>query len=191
MKTDYWIIAVVLLFLTAVGGMMGLNTTIGDREELLEARWVEADRLIAHVYWTRISLRPATYCLPLEAAWVSSGTGYRMDPMGGVTVGLHRGVDLVGPKGASIKAALAGVVVDHWPAPDSYWHGHPIYGGLVVIDHDGVLMLYGHLSSTCVHEGDWVEAGQPIGIIGDTGIATGIHLHFEVVVNPLRYLEER
>lgn len=192
MKTDYWIIAIVLLLLTAVGGMMRLNTTIGDREELLKARWVETDRLIAHVYWTRISLRPSTYCLPLEAAWVSSGTGYRMDPMGGGTEGLHKGVDLAGKIGASIKAALAGVVVDHWPAPDGYWHGHPIFGGFIVIDHgDELFSLYGHLSGTDVHEGDWVEAGQVIGELGDTGIATGPHLHFEVVVNPLRYLEER
>ena len=171
--------------------MMGLNTIIGDREELLEARWVETDCLIAEAYWTRISLRPTPYCHPLEAAWVSSGTGYRMDPMGGGSEWLHKGVDLVGPKGAKIKAAVAGVVVDHWPAPDSYWHGHPTYGGLVVIDCEGVLFLYGHLSSSCVHEGDWVEAGQPIGVIGDTGIATGIHLHFEVVLDPLRYLAER
>jgi len=84
------------------------------------------------------------------------------------------------------------VVVDHWPPPDGYWRGHPTFGGLIVIDHGNELFtLYGHLSDSFVREGRWVEAGQVIGELGDTGIATGPHLHFEVVVNPLRYLEER
>lgn len=128
----------------------------------------------------------------LEQAWVSSGTGYRMDPMGGGTEGLHKGLDLVGAVGAPVMAVLAGVVVEHWPPPDGYYRGHPVFGGLVVIDHgEGLFALYGHLSATTVHEGWQVEAGQVIGGLGDTGITTGPHLHFEVVVDPLQYLEER
>jgi len=119
-----------------------------------------------------------------------------MDPMGGGTEGLHKGVDLVGPVGAPIVAALAGTVVEHWLTPGEHWgkmyYGHPVFGCLIVIDHgDGLFTLYGHLYESYVHEGWYVEAGQVIGELGNTGISTGPHLHFEVVVNGLRYLAER
>jgi len=192
MKWNHWLVVIVLLLLTALGGMAGFNTTIGRQDDQLAAKEQEIAALEAQVQALQEQLRPAPYFEPLEAAQISSGCGYRMDPMGGGTEGLHKGVDLVGPVGAPIKAALAGVVAEHWPAPDHYWHGHPIFGGLVVIDHgEGLFSLYGHLSDSYVHEGDQVEAGQVIGALGDTGITTGPHLHFEVVVDPLKYLEER
>lgn len=192
MKTDYWIIVVVLLLLTGLTGMMRQNTILGQQEQQLIEQGQKADWFIAQAYWTRMSLLPPPFYPPLEGAVVSSACGYRTDPMGGAEEALHKGIDLVGPKGATVYAALAGRVVDHWPSPTTYWRGHPIFGGLIVLDHGGGLFtLSGHLSSSYVHEGDWVEAGQPIGIIGDTGIATGRHLHFEVVVDPLRYLEGR
>ena len=119
-----------------------------------------------------------------------------MDPMGGGTEALHKGVDLAGPVGMPVRAVLAGVVVDHWLVPGWHWgkeyHGHPIMGGYIVIDHgEGLFSCYGHLSATFVHEDNWIEAGQVIGEVGNTGISTGPHLHFELVVDPLRYLEER
>lgn len=192
MKTDYWIIVVVLLLLIALGGMAGLNTTIGQQQDRLVERQKELDLQAAEIYWTRLSLRAPPYHPPLEQAQISSGCGYRMDPMGGGTEGLHKGVDLVAPAGTPVVAVLAGVVAEHWPPPDGYWKGHPVFGGLVVIDHgNGLFSLYGHLSGSCVHEDDWVEAGEVIGELGDTGIATGPHLHLEIVVDPLRYLEER
>jgi len=192
MKTDHWIIVVVLLLLTALGGLMELNTVIGQQQARLVEQQKETDRLIAQAYWTRISLRPLPYSLPMDCGWISSGTGYRMDPMGGGAEGLHKGVDLAGKIGTSVKAALAGRVVDHWPPPDSYWRGHPTFGGLIVIDHgDGLFSLYGHLSDTCVREGNGVEAGQVIGRHGDTGNTTGPHLHFECGIDPLRYMEKR
>jgi len=188
MNWNYWLIAVVLLLLLGLGGMAGLNTTIAEQQEALAARDQEIIRLEAQLEATR----PQPYTEPLEGAAVSSGCGYRMDPMGGGTEGLHKGVDLVAPIGTPVRAVLAGVVVEHWPAPDGYWEGHPVFGGLVVIDHgDGLFSIYGHLNSTTVHEGWQVGAGEVIGQLGDTGIATGPHLHFELVVDPLRYLEER
>ena len=129
---------------------------------------------------------------PMESYWISSGSGYRTDPMGGKEESqLHKGLDLVGPHHTPVKAAAAGVVVEHWPAPNGYFRGHPIYGGMIVIDHlNGTFTLYGHLSTTYVSEGDRVEAGEIIGRQGNTGISTGEHLHFEVIVNPLLYLSE-
>ena len=196
MKWTYWIIVVVVLLLIALGGMARFNTTIGQQQAKLEARQEERDLLAAEVYWTRISLRAPPYCQPLEQVRISSGTGYRMDPMGGATESLHKGVDLVGPVGAPIVAVLAGVVVEHWLTPGEHWgkmyYGHPVYGCLIVIDHgNGLFTLYGHLSESYVHEGWRVEAGQVIGRLGDTGITTGPHLHFECVIDGLKYLAER
>ena len=192
MKWEYWLVIIVLLVQIALGGGIRLNTIIGQREDQLAEKEREISDLEEQVADLQQQLSPQPYYQPVDQVRISSGTGYRMDPMGGGTEGLHKGVDLVGPIGAPVKAALAGEVVEHWPAPDSYWHGHPTFGGLVVIDHgDGLFSLYGHLSETTVHEGWHVEAGQVIGALGDTGICTGAHLHFEIVVDPLRYLEER
>ena len=171
---------------------MGLNTTIGQQREELAEQVRDIAVLEEQVAMLQEERRPPPYHPPLEAACVSSGCGYRMDPMGGGTEGLHKGVDLVGAIGAPVKAVLAGVVVEHWPPADGYYRGHPVFGGLVIIDHgEGLFTLYGHLSESYVHEGWQVEVGQVIGRLGDTGIATGPHLHFEVIVDPLRYLEER
>ena len=196
MKTGEVVILAVVLVLTGLGGMMEFNTVIGRQQQEIAEAQKETDRLEAWRYWTRLSLAPPPYCQPLDQLRVSSGCGYRMDPMGGATENLHKGVDLVGPVGAPIVAALAGTVVEHWLTPGEHWgkmyYGHPVFGCLIVIDHgDGLFTLYGHLSESYVHEGWRVEAGQVIGRLGDTGITTGPHLHFELVVDPLRYLEER
>lgn len=189
MKTDHWIIVIVLLLLTALGGMMGLNTIIGEQQEALIAAQTEQDRLTAIDYWTRISRLPRPYSLPLEQIRVSSGCGYRMDPMGGGTEGLHKGVDLVGPEGTPVYAVMPGVIVEHWVPPDGKrWKGHPVMGGYLVLDHgNGLFTEFGHLDQTFVHEGDYVETGQVIGLLGSTGMSTGLHLHFAVVVDPLIY----
>ena len=123
----------------------------------------------------------------LDDYWISSHFGYRTDPMGGNSESqLHKGIDLVGPHHAPVKAAADGVVVEHWPAPNGFYKGHPIYGGLVVINHqDGTHTLYAHLSSTYVSEGDRVKAGRTIGRQGNSGKSTGEHLHFEIVIDPL------
>ena len=196
MKTETFLIVAVILVLAGITGMAAFNTHIGHQEKQIANQKAETDRLEAWRYWAQIAALPPPYCQPLDQLWVSSGTGYRMDPMGGGTEGLHKGVDLAGPIGTPVRAVLAGVVVDHWLVPGWHYgkqyHGHSVFGGLVVIDHgDGLFTLYGHLSATFVHE-DWhIEAGQVIGELGNTGISTGPHLHFEVVVDPLRYLEER
>jgi murein DD-endopeptidase MepM/ murein hydrolase activator NlpD len=133
---------------------------------------------------------------PMRQYVVSSGVGYRINPMGGGGESLHRGIDMVGPPGCEILAAGSGVIVEHWPAPGTrggdgrVFKGHPVLGGMIVIDHgNGVWTMYGHMSRTYVHTGQRVTTGQVIGRQGATGDATGEHLHFEVIVSPLLFFD--
>ena len=196
MKTETFLIVAMILVLAGITGMAAFNTHIGYQEEQIANQQAEIDQAEAWRYWTEIAAQPPPYQQPLEQLWISSGTGYRMDPMGGGTESLHKGKDFAGVTGTPVKAVLDGVVAEHWLVPGWHYgkeyHGHPIMGGYIVIDHgDGLFSLYGHLSATFVHEDNWIEAGQVIGEVGNTGISTGPHLHFELVVDPLRYLEER
>ncbi len=128
---------------------------------------------------------------PLDRYTISSEFGYRKNPMGGLEgdMRLHKGVDLVGPYNSPVKAVKSGIVVEHWPPPNGYFKGHPVYGGLVVIEHsDGIFTLYAHFKDTFVKEGQRVKKGEILGIQGDTGMATGDHLHFEVITNPLNFI---
>lgn len=94
------------------------------------------------------------------------------------TQGIHgyNGVDLAGAYGSAIRAAASGEVI---VSKSGGWNGG--YGSYIVIRHnDGTQTLYAHLSQTNVGVGDWVRAGQTIGLMGSTGKSTGTHLHFEV-----------
>lgn len=99
----------------------------------------------------------------------------------------HRAVDLAGPLGSAVHAADTGYV--------SYagWVDTG-YGNLVVINHqNGYETYYGHFDKILVEEGQRVEKGQVLGMMGDTGRSTGPHVHFEIryegaAVNPFRYL---
>lgn len=84
----------------------------------------------------------------------------------------HQGVDLPLKTGTPVKAAFDGRVrVSGW---------HSGYGNLVVIRHEnGLETFYGHLSKRLVKPGDWVKAGDEIGLGGSTGRSSGPHLHFE------------
>lgn len=100
----------------------------------------------------------------------------------------HDGVDLDARSGRTIFAAGSGRVVGTVRG----WGGG--YGNHIVIDHgDGFQTLYGHMSSFSVSQGQWVNQGQVIGMMGSTGWSTGIHLHFKITkngspVNPMNYL---
>ena len=84
----------------------------------------------------------------------------------------HQGVDLPYPTGTPVPAAFDGKV-----RISDYVGG---YGNLVVIRHaNGLETFYGHLSKRNVESGDWVSAGDIIGLGGSTGRSTGPHLHFE------------
>ena len=110
------------------------------------------------------------------AGTITSPQGYRTDPITGET-SYHSGTDIAVPEGTPILAAADGTVTIA-NALDS-WGGS--YGYYVKIDHGGGLTtLYAHCSSICVTTGQQVKAGEAIAYVGQTGRATGPHLHFEV-----------
>lgn len=94
----------------------------------------------------------------------------------------HHGVEFPNPSGTPVHAAGEGVVV--FAGPDdakiySPWRNY--YGNLVVIKHeDDLFTLYAHLSKIEVAAGEAVSVGQKIGEVGQSGVAIGSHLHFEV-----------
>lgn len=121
---------------------------------------------------------------PIEnwKANVSSGYGkrpYPLDPTG-QTYDFHTGLDLSSPQGTPIKAVLPGTV--RFVRYNDYGYGYH-----VMVDHGGGLMtIYAHSSSILVMEGQKVEQGEVLALVGMTGAATGPHLHFEVWEDGLR-----
>ncbi|MGH2429528.1 MAG: M23 family metallopeptidase [Candidatus Limnocylindria bacterium] len=124
------------------------------------------------------------------AAPVGSGALAWPVPAGSISQYFHAGhlaVDIAAPYGSQVVAAQAGVVTS------AGWRNNG--GGIVVsIDHgNGIVTSYNHLGAPWVSAGQAVSAGQGIGSVGCTGICTGPHVHFAVVVNgvtqnPLRYM---
>jgi murein DD-endopeptidase MepM/ murein hydrolase activator NlpD len=106
---------------------------------------------------------------------ITSLYGYRTDPFGD-TRQFHTGLDISAVEGTPIKAAMAGRV--------SQVGYHDSYGNHVVITHhSGYRTLYGHMSVIRVKAGAYVETGERIGDVGNTGQSTGPHLHFTVYKN--------
>lgn len=122
---------------------------------------------------------------PCSARRISSPFGYRTAPTSGAST-YHQGIDIDGNTGDAVWAAKAGTVIVAGYSSSA--------GNYVKIDHhDGFSSIYMHLNSYCVSSGTNVSAGQTIGTMGATGVATGDHLHFGiqhngVYVNPCSYV---
>jgi len=122
---------------------------------------------------------------PIVGGWISSHFGYRADPFNGGGA-FHAGVDFAAPRGTNVISTGPGVVTFA-----GYKQG---YGYVVEITHPtGYLTRYGHNSRNLVSEGQTIQKGDAIAVIGSTGRSTGTHVHFEVerdgkTVNPMKYL---
>lgn len=103
---------------------------------------------------------------------ITSGYGMRVHPVFN-TEKKHEGIDIDAEVGEPVKAALGGVVEE--VRKDDY------FGNIIVIDHGkGLKTVYGHLGEVKAVVGREVTQGEVIGSVGNTGISTGAHLHFEV-----------
>ncbi len=108
---------------------------------------------------------------PLLGPRLSSEFGTRRHPIYR-SIRHHSGVDLAAPKDSHVRVISEGIVI----FADRYGS----YGKLVSVEHaEGYVSLYGHLNQIDVKPGQKVSAGDIIGRVGETGAATGPHLHFE------------
>lgn len=132
------------------------------------------------------SFRVLTPLLPVSRARISSGWGWRIQPVLGGNE-FHHGIDYAARPGTPIRATMAGVV------DISNWHGN--YGRMVEIRHaHGFTTRYGHLRAFAskAKVGRHVHRGQIIGYVGTSGLSTGPHLYYEVWqhgrrINPLKH----
>ena len=116
---------------------------------------------------------------PLDHFDLTSAYGKRRDPF---TKGwaFHAGLDFSAASGSKVLATAPGRVVHAGPAGP--------YGNMVEIDHGmGVITRYGHLKSIGVASGEEVQFRQEIGVIGNTGRSTALHLHYEVRIDDVAY----
>lgn len=114
---------------------------------------------------------------PLEFRRISSGFGGRRHPVLGV-FRRHQGTDYAANSGTPVRAIGDGMVITAGSRGG--------YGNVIDVRHtNGIVTRYGHLRgfSKGVRAGTRVAMGQTIGFVGMTGLATGPHLHFEVLVN--------
>ena len=114
---------------------------------------------------------------PLGVGVMRSGYGWRRHPILGYSK-MHTGVDWAAPRGTPVLASGNGVV------ETAGWEGG--YGKYVKIRHtNGYQTAYGHLSAFArgIQPGARVRQGQVIGFVGSTGLSTGSHLHYEIIVN--------
>jgi len=163
----------------SVGGKLDTETI--ERESAL------VNEAVA-VYTPEQLWEPGPFRRPVEGGYVTSPFGERRDFSTGGSES-HIGTDFGGlAEGTPVYAAARGRVV--------FAREFVIRGNFVCIDHGrGLFTLYNHMSALAVTEGQTVEAGQRIGAIGQTGVVTGPHLHFEVrlatwAVDPMTLLNE-
>jgi murein DD-endopeptidase MepM/ murein hydrolase activator NlpD len=152
------------------------------RANLLASSFKEAADSLA-VHSARLAATPSI--MPTQG-WLSSAfSSMRSHPILHVARP-HEGIDVTAPMGTPIEAPAAGTV------RDAGWEAG--YGNTIVIDHGfGTVTKFAHASKILVREGQRVSRGQRIALVGNTGLATGPHLHYEVHVNgravdPLRYV---
>lgn len=143
-----------------------------------------ADGIIDYYNDKGTSVRKALLRTPIDGAHLSSTFGMRLHPILGYSR-MHQGIDFTAPTGTPIKAAGDGVI--EMAGPNSG------YGNYVLIRHNSEYKTgYGHMSKLAqgIVPGTRVRQGQTIGYVGSTGLATGPHLHYEIMqrgkqVNPV------
>ena len=161
------------------------ETVNGEKvsEKVLEDKVVEepVDELILKGTKAVPGVSTGKFAWPAQGGYVSSKKGPRWGRQ-------HNGIDIARPSGKAILASDAGTVTATGPQGG--------YGNRVVVDHgNGYTTLYAHLQSISVKPGQKLAQGQKLGVMGNTGRSTGVHLHFEVrkngqLINPLTVVSQ-
>lgn len=149
-----------------------------DTAALLAPEIVQAELAKRALIFSRFSdqrLWNGPFLVPTGGV-VSSIYGQGRSYNGGPITSYHHGTDFIGDAGDAVMAAAAGRV--------AFAGELQVRGTAIILDHGaGVFSAYHHLSSIAVVDGQLVAAGELIGAIGSTGLVTGPHLHWEVIVH--------
>ncbi|GAB4334664.1 MAG: M23 family metallopeptidase [Candidatus Abyssubacteria bacterium] len=170
------IVAVDIEGMSAGALLDALVETRGSFSEILETFVREEKRLLSV---------PSINPVASPDAWISSGYGYRKDPIHGRRR-FHEGIDIVAPRRTPVIAPADGVV--------SYSGWRDGLGRTVEIVHGfGYKTIFGHNEKLLVKKGAHVKRGDPIALLGNSGRSTGPHLHYEIrlnakLVNPYQYV---
>ena len=139
---------------------------------MAEGSFTPPDDVVTSPVYLSVKLNTPT------AGKVTSPFGFRTHPITGKW-DFHTGVDIAADKGTDILSALQGTVAEVGTSA--------IYGKFIIIDHGGnVITSYSHCDKIIAQEGQRVAMGARIATVGSTGISTGPHLHFELIVNGQR-----
>ncbi|MBN1155204.1 M23 family metallopeptidase [candidate division KSB1 bacterium] len=176
----------------------------GTQEELLDTRSIigQLERRIQLLIDSKgeidnklkdnqLKLKHTPSIRPVRGGKLTDSFGWRLDPFI-ERIKMHNGIDIAAQEGTPIYASAAGVV----EFAKSNYRPNKGYGMEIVVDHgNGVKTRYAHLSKISVNVGQKVNRWDIIGRVGETGRATGPHLHYEVLVNgkhvdPLQYILE-
>lgn len=155
-----------------------------DREMYVQSRSFDELKNAALSQRDKLRHTPAVMPVSVKDYNLSSGFGYRTDPIYGTTE-FHAGVDFSGNEGEPIAATADGVVAE------AGWQGG--MGYCVEIDHGyNYRTVYAHLRRAVVVKGQRISRGTKIGEMGSTGKSTSLHLHYEVrfkgeAQNPVNY----
>ena len=183
-------------------GVGGISPSTREAEQEAEANLqrmkTELDRLCTEAEFREKSFRELysflegkkkqLACTPSiwpARGWLTSGFGYRIDPFTSLRQ-MHEGLDIANRRGTPINAPADGVV---YRVFNNFG-----FGLMVEINHGyGIVTRYGHLSKSYVKVGQRVKRGERIAAIGNSGRATGPHLHYEVrlnnvPINPQNYI---
>jgi murein DD-endopeptidase MepM/ murein hydrolase activator NlpD len=174
----------------AAGGTAGSGSDlITQLEEHLSKTQELQKTIIAKFEIRRKQLEHIPSIKPLLSGRITDFFGKRVDPFVS-RVRHHQGLDIGAPRGTEVFAPANGRV----EFVKTTYRRNTGYGRAVVINHGyGVKTLYGHLSEIKVKAGQKIERWDILGLVGETGRATGPHLHYEVWVDgqardPLRFI---
>jgi len=182
---------------TAVNVMVGAGPYVTEniqlapgRESLLDPELIQAEQERMVDLWSQVSPRPlweGIFSLPIASNRITSPFGTRRTYNNGPVGGFHTGTDFGAGNGTPIYTPAAGRVV--------LAQELVVRGNVVLIDHGtGVFSGYWHQSGLAVEEGQTLQPGDLIGYVGDTGLVTGDHLHWEmrvggIAVDPMQWVE--
>ena len=161
------------------GGLLDAEKIRAELERL-QAIWGQSD---TPIQWREPFTRPIGSQYPTTSPY-----GTRRSYNGGPYNTYHSGEDIAAPKGVTVTAPGDGIVV----------LAEPLFvrGNAVILDHGrGVFTGYWHMDKLLVEAGQAVKVGQPLGLVGTTGLSTGDHLHWElrvygISVDPMQFLDE-